>query len=227
VASFLCSRVPASNRVCATLAPMVQTPEAGRNRVPRPPELPPKSPVMVICGSWLAMAAPISALAAWSCASAARTSGRCSTSWEGRLSGNSSGKCSVARSKVSPRSWFGNRRSGSSTGCAAARAASAAAARWPASGSAPLPASARPRGRLRRDRTGGGRRPSELVSIWMMPSVAAIWARKDARLTAAVTTFDVKVRYVASSWSADSRPVPPGIRPGGARRRRCRGHRRC
>jgi len=49
------------------------------------------------------------ALTACSCASADWMSGRCSTSFDGRLTGSSGGRCSEASSNFWAGAWLGNR----------------------------------------------------------------------------------------------------------------------
>ncbi len=56
----------------------------------------PASALIVKVGSILAVAMPIWALAECNCSSAARTSGRCSISCDGRLTGRTAGKCRSA-----------------------------------------------------------------------------------------------------------------------------------
>ena len=76
-ARFLCNKVPASKTVYATLPATVQNAVPGvvMNWLIRF-EAVPALAVNVNCGSSAAVATPISALAACSCASAERTSGR-------------------------------------------------------------------------------------------------------------------------------------------------------
>ena len=120
-------------------------------------------------------------------------------SFGGRLSGSSSGNCSEASSKVAAGSWEGKRPSSAVSkfrctvncfcnggnvawACAkvASTAATSASATWPSWSC------------LRK-------MPSDLVSILMISSVAAIYPRRDASCTAAATTLEVTVRYAASS----------------------------
>jgi hypothetical protein len=84
--------VPPANKVCVASAPIDQKPVPGLNSCANNDAVLPMSPVMVTCGSKLAMATPTWAVAACSAASAARTSGRRSTSCDGTPSGKSAGR---------------------------------------------------------------------------------------------------------------------------------------
>ena len=181
-------------------SPMLQMPEPGTISELRPLEAKPSAPVMVNCGIWLATATPMSALAECNCASAARTSGRCSTSCEGRLSGRSCGSLSLSSSKLSPRSWSGERptrriswlRCWASCFCNGGNVARVwvSVASWASTSAREAP----PRSNWRRTT------PSEFSRMRMMSWVALICACSEARLIAATTTLDVSDRYVASSW---------------------------
>ena len=127
-------------------------------------------------------------------------SGRCSTSFDGRLTGRSSGRCSAssvnasgtaslgrlpASAVIMSRSWASCFCSGGRLACACASAASCDSTSTPA-----IPPSASCLRKM----------PSELPSSVTMSCVAWICPRSDASVIAAVTRFDVSVRYVASSW---------------------------
>ena len=145
-------------------------------------------------GSRLAILTPISALAECNCSSAERTSGRCSTSLEGRLTGSSCGSCRDESSNFSASFSLGKRpasrasksrccancfSSGGSMACTCASAASCATtskvAIWPSSYC-----------RFSRSRDW----------LWILYDllVASICPRKAASCTAAATTLEVSVR---------------------------------
>ena len=128
-------------------AASVQKLVPGVNRFDNWLALLPTDPVSVICGSLAATATPICALAACSDASAACTSGRCATSFAGRLTGRSTGKVRPDNSNVSldcslggcpasaanrSRCWSNCFCNGGNTCCACASAASCAATSTPA-----------------------------------------------------------------------------------------------
>ena len=135
----------------------------------------------LICGNWSATATPTCAAAEWTLASAARMSGRCSTSRAGRLSGRSCRQLQVVELEaLGQRLCWAAGRSGWRAGCVAGPAPSASggkvasawasAACWVATSApemAPRPA-------------WPCRMPS--VSRWaaMMRWVAWTWARSEA-----------------------------------------------
>ena len=154
----------------------------------------PMSPVSVMFGKRLAMATPIWALADCRLASAARTSGRCSTSFDGRLKGRSRGSRNAASENFS-----GIRSLGKPPINAASR--SRCCANCFCSGGKRL-LDLRQRRFLRHHVALGDLAELELlphhrstsVSILMMLCVAAIWPRSDASCTAAPARLEVKVR---------------------------------
>src|SRR5215813_1811447 len=87
----------------------VQNPVCGENSLLMSNAVLPALAVSVMFGSRLAIATPTSALAECTLASAARTSGRCRTRADGRLTGTSRGRCSIASSNRSLTSWLGKR----------------------------------------------------------------------------------------------------------------------
>ena len=86
---------------------MFQKPVPGPNSWPIARAVLPAFAVRVMLGRRLAVAIPICALAAWRLASAWSTSGRCSTSAEGRLSGSSDGSVRLASVNFCPGDWPG------------------------------------------------------------------------------------------------------------------------
>ncbi len=75
---------------------MSQNPVPVLKRSPAESAVDPQLPVIANCGSMSAMATPASADAKCMFSSAWRTSGRCSTSFEGRLTGSSAGSVNSA-----------------------------------------------------------------------------------------------------------------------------------
>ena len=155
--------------------------------------------VSVTLGRRFATATPMRALAECRLASAARTSGRCSISAEGKLTGTLRGNWNDAMVNVSTSSWLGKPPINATSRCrcwinclcsagnvCSIWASAASFATTSASAICPSPCWRR-------------RRSSRSRTILMIFSVAAIWPRNEASCTAARTMLDVKVRCVASS----------------------------
>ncbi len=154
--------------------------------------MPPMAPVMANCGNRLATATPAWALAKCSCSSAARTSGRCSTIFEGKLSGSSCGKCKVANSNFSSTSSLGRFPASTrikSRVCSSCFCKGREIAR-PAPEKLPEPP---PPNRIRSpDQIVCAECPDSLLRATIL-AVAASCARMDASCNAAATTLDARV----------------------------------
>ena len=180
---------------------------------------------MANCGSMLASATPTAADAACMFSSACRTSGRCSTSFEGRLTGRSVGRVRSLEAeglRPAPRTAAGRAmRSGHRASAPVASAAAAASAR---SALPRIPARARsrslavPSARWLRDRVG------QLVLHLEQPLGRRDLAAQRGLLHRG---HDHVAAQASGRWpraeSGCSRPAPWPLRPRGAWRRTHRG----
>ena len=193
-ARCLCSNVPKSKTGAVRPPAIVQKFVPGVNMLAAVLALLPRLAVSVICGSRAATATPICALALCMFASAARTSGRCSTSLPGRLTGRSSGSCNPARSKCS-RDLLARETARQCGQQVALLRQLLLQRRQRLLG-------LRQRRLLRGDVAAGYLAQVELAAqddqqVGLFPDdllVAAIWPRNEASCTAAATTLEVSVR---------------------------------
>ena len=188
------SSVKPSKIGCVTPAVRVKKPLPGTNRPAIWVGLLPISAAILNNGRRFATATPICALAARQVSSAARMSGRCSTSRDGKLTGSSSGSCSDARSNVSVGWLDGNWpvKAASRLRCWASCFSNGGRVAWAvvskASWTRTSACATCPNSNCLRSRF------TDFETTSMICRVASTCARISASCTAAATTLEVRVR---------------------------------